>query len=267
MATRLDSILAYHRERAARDDRDLHALLKRAGRAIVPPSLLTALIRPDQGEIRVIAEVKRRSPSAGDVRADLNVGSLAAAYDEGGAAAISVLTDEPHFGGQLNDIAIVRDVTTLPVLRKDFTVCALDVCDARLMGASAVLLIVAALSRAELRELFDIATALGLTSLVEVHDEREQALALQLGALVVGVNQRDLTTFDVDTERAAQLAPRFPSDVVTVAESGIRDARDARRFAELGYDAILVGEAFVRAEDPAGAVSMFREASVRGAAA
>jgi indole-3-glycerol phosphate synthase len=267
VATRLDSILAYHRERAARDDRDLNALLKRAGRAIVPPSLLTALVRPDREEIRVIAEVKRRSPSAGVLRQDMNVGTLAAAYDEGGAAAISVLTDEPHFGGQLNDIAIVRDATLLPVLRKDFTVCAQDVCDARLMGASAVLLIVAALARAELRTLFEIATALGLTSLVEVHDAREQALALDLGALVVGVNQRDLTTFEVDPERAAALASTFPSDVVTVAESGIRDARDARRFTELGYDAILVGEAFVRSADPARAVADFREASVSGAAA
>ena len=145
--------------------------------------------------------------------------------------------------------------------------CAQDVCDARLMGASAVLLIVAALTRAELRALFEIATALGLTSLVEVHDASEQALALDLGALVVGVNQRDLTTFEVDPERAGALAASFPSDVVTVAESGIRDARDARRFAELGYDAILVGEAFVRAVDPARAVADFREASVSGAAA
>jgi len=267
VATRLDTILAYHRERAARDERDLNALLKRAGRAIVPPSLLTALVRPDRAEIRVMAEVKRRSPSAGVLRENLHVGDLAAAYDEGGAAAISVLTDEPHFGGQLNDIAIVRDATTLPVLRKDFTVCAQDVCDARLMGASAVLLIVAALSRAELRTLFEIATVLGLTSLIEVHDAREQALALGLGALVVGVNQRDLATFEVDPERAAALASSFPSDVVTVAESGIRDARDARRFAELGYDAILVGEAFVRAADPARAVADFREASVSGATA
>jgi indole-3-glycerol phosphate synthase len=265
--TRLDSILAYHRERAAHDDRNLAKLLKRAGRAVVPPSLLAAVVRPDRAEIRVIAEVKRRSPSAGVLREDLNVGDLAAAYDEGGAAAISVLTDEPHFGGHLNDIAIVRDATTLPVLRKDFTVCAQDVCDARLMGASAVLLIVVALTRAELRVMLEIATALGLTALVEVHDAREQALALDLGALVVGVNQRDLATFEVDPERAAALAGTFPSDVVTVAESGIRDARDARRFAELGYDAILVGEAFVRAADPARAVADFRETSVSGAAA
>ena len=215
----------------------------------------------------MIAEVKRRSPSAGVLREDMNVGTLAAAYDEGGAAAISVLTDEPHFGGQLNDIAIVRDVTPLPVLRKDFTVCAQDVCDARLMGASGVLLIVAALTRAELAALLEIATALGLTSLVEVHDASEQTLALDVGALVVGVNQRDLATFEVDPERAAALAATFPSDVVTVAESGIRDARDARRCAELGYDAVLVGEAFVRAGDPARAVADFREASVSGAAA
>ena len=138
--------------------------------------------------------------------------------------------------------------------------CGQDVCDARLMGASAVLLIAAVLSRTELRELHELAAALGLDAIVEVHDAREQSVALDLGALLIGVNQRDLTTFEVDTTRAATLAGTFPSDVVTVAESGIPTPADAHVLPSLGYDAILVGEALVRAADPAGAVAALRRA-------
>ena len=224
-------------------------------------------MRPDGEPIRVIAEVKRRSPSAGELRADLDVAALASAYDQGGASAISVLTDGPHFGGSPEDVADVRHATALPVLRKDFTVCANDVADARLMGASGVLLIVAILTRAELRSLLEVAGLLGLTALVEVHEAREQDLALTLGALVVGVNQRDLATFEVDTGRAAALAGGFPSDVVTVAESGIADADAARGCAAHGYDAVLVGEALVRSGDPAGAVAAMRAPDDAGVAA
>lgn len=263
----LDEIVAYHRARAAADERPTRRVLDVAGRAPAPPSLLDALIRPEDEPIRVIAEVKRRSPSAGELRPDLDAGALAVAYEDGGAAAISVLTDGPHFGGSADDVAVVRAAATLPVLRKDFTVCANDVADARCMGASAVLLIVAILSRAELRTLLEVADLLGLTALVEVHDAREQTLALDLGALVVGVNQRDLSTFEVDPTRAAQLAGGFPSDVVTVAESGITGPEAAAACAALGYDAILVGEALVRAGDPAASVAAMRSASVPGAAA
>ena len=258
MAGRLDTILAHHRARAADDHRDPVRLLRDADRAGDPPPLLDALVRPDGHPLRVIAEVKRRSPSAGVLMADLDPAALAAAYDRGGAAAISVLTDEPHFGGSPDDVAAVRSATPLPVLRKDFTVCVNDVADARLMGASGVLLIVAALARRELRELLEVATMLGLTALVEVHDAREQQLALDLGALLVGVNQRDLATFEVDRDLAARLAGSFPSDVVTVAESGIGDAAAAARCAGLGYDAVLVGEALVRDRDPAAAVAAMR---------
>lgn len=263
----LDAIVAFHRDRAAGDDRRTDRLLAKAGRVPSPPALLDALVRPDGEPLRVIAEVKRRSPSAGELRADLDVAALAAAYDEGGAAAISVLTDGPHFGGSPDDVATVREATTLPVLRKDFTVCANDVADARLMGASGVLLIVAILARAEVRVLLEVAALLGLTALVEVHDAREQELALDLGALVVGVNQRDLATFEVDPTRAATLAAAFPSDVVTVAESGIADVPAARRCAALGYDAVLVGEALVRAGDPAGTIAAMHATDDPGVAA
>ncbi|HEY8080711.1 MAG TPA: indole-3-glycerol-phosphate synthase [Acidimicrobiales bacterium] len=258
MATQLDSIVAYHRQRAASDGRRLASVMKAAGRVADPPSLLDALVRSGGEPLRVIAEVKRRSPSAGALAADLDPAALAAAYEDGGAAAISVLTDAPHFGGSPDDVARVRSATTLPVLRKDFTVSGLDVADARIMGASGVLLIVAALSRREVRSFLELADALGITALVEVHDAAELEVALDLGALVVGVNQRDLNTFEIDPNRAESLAASFPSDVVTIAESGIGDADAARRCAELGYDAVLVGEAFVRAADPSSAVAAFR---------
>lgn len=262
----LDAIVAFHRARAAADERPAKRLLADAGKVASPPSLLDALIRPPEHPLRLIAEVKRRSPSAGELRGDLDVTALAAAYDQGGAAAISVLTDGPHFGGAPSDVASVRAATALPVLRKDFTVCANDVADARTMGASGVLLIVSILKRSEVRMLLDVAGLLGLTALVEVHDAREQALALELGALVIGVNQRDLATFEVDPERAAALAAGFPTDVVTVAESGIGDPGAARRCADLGYDAILVGEALVRSGDPEGTLRAML-ADVPGAAA
>jgi indole-3-glycerol phosphate synthase len=261
VATVLDSILEYHRTRAEDDDRPLRSLIKQAERVADPPSLLEAIIRPDGAQLRVIAEIKRRSPSAGAIGEDVDVAALATAYDEGGAAAISVLTDGPSFGGSPDDVTEVRRSVGLPVLRKDFTVCGHDVADARIMGASGVLLIVAALSRRELRDLLELTEALGLTALVEVHDHDEQQRALDLGALVVGVNQRDLTTFEIDPGRAEALAGSFPSDVVTVAESGLREARQARQCAELGYDAVLVGEAFVRADDPAAAVAAYRSST------
>jgi indole-3-glycerol phosphate synthase len=263
----LDAIVAFHRARAAADDRATRVLLREAALVPTPPSLLDALIRPEGCELRVIAEVKRRSPSAGELHPDLDVASLAAAYEHGGAAAVSVLTDGPHFGGSTDDVATVCATTPLPVLRKDFTVCANDVADAKRMGASGVLLIVSILSRFEVRALLELVDHLGLTALVEVHDAREQTLALELGALVIGVNQRDLSTFEVDPTRATALAGGFPTDVVTVAESGIGDAAAAGACAAVGYDAILVGEALVRSGDPVGTLVAMRGADVAGAAA
>ena len=174
---------------------------------------------------------------------------MAKDYVAGGAACLSVLTDVEFFGGSTADLATARQSSGLPVLRKDFTVQQADVADARLMGADAVLLIAAALSDAELAACAALAEKLDLAALVEVHDEEELTRALGAGATLIGVNQRDLRTFQVDHERACALAAHIPSGVVAVAESGIRDAADARRLAEAGYDAILVGETLMRAAD------------------
>jgi indole-3-glycerol phosphate synthase len=177
---------------------------------------------------------------------------VAKEYVAGGAACLSVLTDADFFGGTPADLTAARQASGLPVLRKDFTVQEADVVDARLMGADAVLLIVAGLEDELLRRCAALADELGLAALVEVHDAQELERALAVGSRIVGVNQRDLRTFQVDHERACALATDIPADVLAVAESGIRGADDARRVAESGYDAILVGEALVRAEDRAG---------------
>ena len=248
MTTVLDGILAAHRRMAAADDRPLDALI-RAATATVPA-------RPFRPELAgpgfaVIAEVKRRSPSAGALAPDLRPASLARAYEAGGAAALSVLTDAEFFGGTAADLATARAACSLPVLRKDFTVSEADVCDARLMGADAVLLIVAALSDDELARFRALAADLGMAALVEVHSEEELDRALAAGADLVGVNRRDLRTFEVDRGLAERLAVRMPPGVVTVAESGVREADDAAELAACGYDAVLVGETLVRSADPA----------------
>jgi indole-3-glycerol phosphate synthase len=260
VASRLDVIVASHRDRASSDTRRISRVMDEASRVPDPPSLLDGLVRLHGEPLRVLAEVKRRSPSVGDLSIGLDAAQLAADYERGGAAAVSVLTDGPHFAGSEDDLRAVRAAVSLPVLRKDFTVSELDVADARLMGASGVLLIVAALSRAELRAFLEVADALGIDALVEVHDHRELEVALAAGALLVGVNQRDLATFEVDRTKAATLAAEIPSDVVAVAESGIADPAAAQACAALGYDAVLVGEALVRAPDPAALIAQLRGA-------
>ena len=179
---------------------------------------------------------------------------MAAEYEAGGAACLSVLTDQQFFGGSEGDLQAARSACGLPVLRKDFTVGVLDVCDARAIGADALLLIVSALDDRHLTTLLELARSLGMDALVEVHDDPELDRALAAGADLVGVNQRDLRTFEVDHQRALQMARRLPDGVVTVAESGIRDAADVRRLAEAGFDAVLVGETLVRAADRGSAV-------------
>jgi len=271
MTSYLSEIVAAHRRRAASDRRDLDELVARA-EGEPPARPFARVLRaggtdlgagvardepagPTRGHgLAVIAEVKRRSPSKGVLAAGLDASAVARAYAAGGAACLSVLTEQEHFGGCAADLQEARRASGLPVLRKDFTVSAADVCDARLMGADAVLLIVAALSDDELTALHALARRVGLDALVEVHDEDELDRALATGAELVGVNQRDLRTFDVDSERALRLAARIPSDVVAVAESGVRGVLDARAFADAGYDAVLVGEAVVTAPDPAAAV-------------
>jgi indole-3-glycerol phosphate synthase len=255
-ATYLDEILAVHRAAATADGRDVDALVVAAGRCGRPRPFAAALVRPDG--LAVIAEIKRRSPAGGDLDLELDPGAVARDYQAGGAACLSVLSDAQFFGGSAEDVAAAHAACTLPVLRKDFTVAAADVADARLMGADAILLIVAALSDAELRHLLGLARAIELDALVEAHDEKEVERALDAGADLIGVNQRDLTTFDVDHERALRVAGAIPDDVVAVAESGIRDADDARRLADVGYRAVLVGEALMRADDRRGALGAMK---------
>ncbi len=208
----------------------------------------------------VISEVKRRSPSKGDLFADLDPARLAGEYESGGATCLSVLTDEDFFGGSAADLVAARAGCSLPVLRKDFTVCEADVLDARLMGADAVLLIAAALDDEELSHLHSLALEISLDALVEIHDEAELERALAIGVRMVGVNQRDLVTFEVDTERAVRMAPQIPAGVVRVAESGVRDPDDARTLREAGYHAVLVGESLVTSGDVTAAVGALRSA-------
>lgn len=246
MPTYLEEILASHRARAAGDRRVLAELVEQA-KETPPPRDFAAALRGDG--LSCIAEIKRRSPSKGDLDPDLQPELLAKEYVAGGAACLSVLTDADFFGGSPADLSAARQASGLPVLRKDFTVQEADVVDARRMGADAVLLIAAALDDEELGRCAAMAEELGLAAVVEVHDGAELERALSAGSRVVGVNQRDLRTFVVDRDRACALAARIPPDVVAVAESGIRDAEDARRLAESGFDAILVGESLVLAED------------------
>jgi indole-3-glycerol phosphate synthase len=256
VATYLDRILDVHRSRAAADPRPLAALVESAGRCPPARPFAEALRQAagPAGSLAVIAEIKRRSPSKGPLNPDLDPERVARNYEEGGAAALSVLTEREFFGGSPADLAAARDATALPVLRKDFTVSALDVCDARLMGADCVLLIVAAVTQPELLELHALAREIGLDALVEVHDEAELQRAVEAGADLIGVNQRDLVTFEVDQRRAARMAPLIPDGAVRVAESGVRGPADARELHDAGYHAVLVGEGLVTAPDPASAV-------------
>jgi indole-3-glycerol phosphate synthase len=203
----------------------------------------------------VISEIKRRSPSRGDLDLLLDPARVAAEYEAGGATCLSVLTDHAFFGGGPDDLRAARAACSLPVLRKDFTVSPLDVCDARSMGADAVLLIAAVLDDEQLASFIQLAGSLSLTALVEVHDKDELDRALGAGATVIGVNQRDLRTFEVDRRRAVALAAEIPDGVVAVAESGISDAGDVAALAAAGYHAVLVGETLVRAGDRRAAVA------------
>ena len=252
VATYLDAIVAHHRARAGADRRDRDEMLLAAASAPAPRPFAEALRSGDR--VSVIAEVQRRSPSKGDLAADLSPGALAISYAAGGASCLSVLTDEQHFAGSAADLVEARAAVELPVLRKDFTLGELDVIDARAMGADAVLLIAAVLSDAELGSLRQLAAELGLAALVEVHDEDELARALAAGASLVGVNRRDLRTFEVDERRAERVVAGIPDGVVKVAESGVRSSSDVERLARAGFDAVLVGEALVTSADPASLV-------------
>lgn len=213
--------------------------------------------------ISVISEIKRRSPSKGDLAAIPDPTDLARAYAAGGATAISVLTEQRRFGGSLDDLRAVRAAVNTPLLRKDFMVGDYQIYEARAAGADLILLIVAALGDDDLHRMHALATELGMTALVEVHDEPETERAVALGANLIGVNARNLKTLDVDPGAFGRLVSGLPTDVVRVAESGIADVADVARYAAEGADAVLVGEALVKNGDPEGAVRSFTEVPTR----
>jgi len=208
--------------------------------------------------LSVIAEVKRRSPSRGTIDADLDPVIQAGEYEAGGAVAISVLTEPHYFAGSPNDLVMVKKNAKVPVLRKDFMVDPIQVVQAKAMGADAILLIVACLSDADLARLLAEADGWGLDVLVEAHTSEEARRAMDCGARIVGLNNRDLSTFDVDLATAETIAAELPNGTVRVAESGIWTVGDARRMRDAGFDAVLVGEALVRSSDPAALIRQFR---------
>jgi indole-3-glycerol phosphate synthase len=210
-----------------------------------------ALVRPG---LSLIAEFKRRSPSAGDIREGVTPDQIAKAYEEGGAAAISVLTDGPHFGGSLDDLVAARAACVLPVLQKDFVVDRYQLYEAAVAGADAILLIVAALEQGELARLYEEARGLDLDVLVEVHDEKELETALTFDAEILGINNRNLDDFDVDLNTTFELMPDIPAGKTVVSESGIAERATLEELERVGVDAVLIGEALMRSEDPAAKV-------------
>jgi indole-3-glycerol phosphate synthase len=254
----LDKILAKHREIAATDSRDLEALINESINTSAPRGFADRLRKESTNNLAVIAEIKRRSPSRGSLNSDLDPNLIAQSYELGGASCLSVLTDAEFFGGSVSDLQQARSSVNLPVLRKDFTVSRHDICDARIMGADCVLLIAAALTKSELTEFFKFSLELGLDALVEVHDENELAVAIENGATLIGVNQRDIHTFEVDHKRAVRMAKLMPADVIRVAESGVKTRDDARSLRDAGYDAVLVGESLVTSNDISNSVRELR---------
>lgn len=263
MPTVLDQIIDGVREDlAGREARIPLEQLQRQCDGMPAPRDAEGLLR--RPGLSVIAEVKRRSPSKGDLSQIPDPAALASAYAEGGATAISVLTEERRFSGSLADLTAVRDAVDIPVLRKDFMVSEYQVWEARARGADLILLIVAALDDERLRALKTLAESLGMTCLVEVHDEAEATRAVDLGARVIGINNRNLKTLEVDTDTFARLAPLVPETCVRVAESGVQGPQEAQLFARAGADAILVGEALVIGGDPvAGVRSMIEAGATR----
>jgi indole-3-glycerol phosphate synthase len=250
-STRLELTQRKH----ARSEAELRELaLETAG---AQRSLRDALKRPGIG---VIAEFKRRSPSAGTLRADAQLTEIARAYERGGATALSVLTEGPHFEGSLEDLHTARAACELPLLRKDFIVDPYQLHEARVAGADAVLLIAAALSSVELQALRELARELGLDVLVEVHDPVELSVALEVGADLIGINNRDLRDFSVDVERTFEMLAAIPAHVTVVAESGIRKPEQLVRLRDAGVAGVLVGESLMRAPVPEEALRVLRGA-------
>jgi len=241
---KLEEIVARTRTEVARRRRLVP--LSPASDAAPRRPFLEALRRPG---LSLIAEHKRSSPSAGVIRAGLEIEDVVRAYERGGAAALSVLTEEDSFGGSLDDLRAAREATELPILRKDFIVDPYQVTESLVAGADAILLIVAALSSTELAALHEQARAAGLCALVEVHDEHELELAASVGAELIGINNRDLATLSVDTRRTLELLPLVPQQSIVVAESGFRTRAEIEELERAGVHAVLVGEALMRSAD------------------
>ena len=251
-----------HEIAALKAKRSVDQLL--AAAKLAPPARPFAkALRGNGNAIRLIAEIKKASPSAGLIREDFNPPQIARSYEAGGAAAISVLTDEKYFQGNLEDMREARRSVDLPVLRKDFTLDAAQIYEARAAGADCVLLIVKMLSESELAELLTQAGNVGLDALVEVHNQRELDCALIAGAELVGINNRDLTTFEVDLETTLRLAGQIPDGVTVVSESGIRTSEDVARLRDAGVHAVLVGESLMRQADVEQAVRELMDFSGR----
>jgi indole-3-glycerol phosphate synthase len=256
LATKRDEVTVLHQPAT-------RTAIMRAAADAAPARDFAAALRRADGRLAVVAEIKRRSPSKGDLAPDLDPETTAKLYEAGGAAALSVLTDKPFFGGTIGDLQIAREATALPALRKDFVLDEIQVFESRGVGADALLLIVAAFrDDVVLADLHTLALELGLSALVEVHDEGEVERAVGIGARVVGVNSRSLQTFAEDLAVAERLAGLLPADVTRVAESAVRSVEDAQRMAEVGFDAVLVGEAFVRSSDPGRLVGAMAALSV-----
>ncbi len=223
-----------------------------------PPSFSEAILRNADKGVAIIAEVKRRSPSRGDIKRNLRVAETVRAYRRGGACAVSVLTEPRYFGGSLLDLAEASTAVDIPVMRKDFILDRYQLLEARAAGAAAVLLIAAALDKGEISSLLAKSKELGLECLVEIRDEKELEKALRAGAEIIGVNNRDLHTLEVDTNTVLRLAPLIPDPIILVAESGYRTHEDLQGLRERGVDAVLVGEALSGSEDPERALLALR---------
>lgn len=245
----LDDILTAKRHAVERAEHrvPLTELERQARRSAPPRDFKAALMAPG---LSLIAEIKRASPSCGLIAEPKDIGQLARQYQEGGAAAVSVLTEEEFFSGSLDDLRRIKDAVTLPVLRKDFLFDPYQVVESRAAGADAVLLIASLFEQAPLRQLIMLTRHLQMTPLIEVHDLTDLGRALNAGADVIGVNARDLGNFVVDPHGPLALAPLIPPGIIKVAESGIHTRQDVGRLQQAGYDAVLVGEALMRAEDP-----------------
>ena len=252
MTTYLDQICARKRQQVSLLGAETNLTELYQGIEQCSTDVVAALKNPNS--ISVIAEHKRKSPSRGLIRPNSNAAEIALSYQDNGAAAVSVLTDQSFFDGKPEDLIAVKEAVQIPVLCKDFILSPIQVMLARSWGADMVLLIVAALSKGELHELFRIATKLGMTPLVEVHDEHEVKVAVDLGAQLIGVNNRNLHTFTVDLATSEWLVEKIPTELVRISESGIHDGADIQRVHKVGYDAVLVGERLMRAKEPGAAL-------------